>query len=146
MCRDVMQNHLLQILTLTAMECPVTLNPDDIRDEKVKVLKAIQPIRAEGDHMFEIKEHVCADTRHVDIVLGQYTAGNVEGIEESTSGYTDDDGVPDDSKTPTFATAVLYIKNERWSGVPFIIRCGKALNEKKAEVQLCSSQIFINSL
>ena len=70
----------------------------------------------------------------VDIVLGQYVTGNVEGVEESTHNYTDDEGVPKDSQTPTFATAVFHINNERWAGVPFIIRCGKALNEKKAEV------------
>lgn len=61
-------------------------------------------------------------------------AGNVEGIEESKYGYKDDKDVPNDSMTPTFATAILRINNERWEGVPFIIKCGKALNEKKTEV------------
>ena len=71
-----------------------------------------------------------------DVVLGQYVASNIEGNEESFVGYKDDEGVPKDSKTPTFATAVFYINNERWDGVPFIIKCGKALNEKKAEVRI----------
>lgn len=57
------------------------------------------------------------------------------GIEESKLGYLDDEGVPKGSKTPTFATAVLRVNNERWDGVPFIIKCGKALNEKKTEVR-----------
>ena len=69
-------------------------------------------------------------------MLGQYVASNIEGNEESFVGYKDDEGVPKDSKTPTFATAVFYINNERWDGVPFIIKCGKALNEKKAEVRI----------
>ncbi|EGD81534.1 glucose-6-phosphate dehydrogenase isoform B [Salpingoeca rosetta] len=116
--RDVMQNHLLQILTLVAMEKPVSQASDDIRDEKVKVLKAIRPLKID------------------DVVLGQYVASNIPGNEESTMGYKDDKGVPKDSKTPTFATAVFYINNERWDGVPFIVKCGKALNEKKAEVRI----------
>lgn len=61
-------------------------------------------------------------------------AGDVPDVEESKQGYLDDETVPNDSKTPTFATALLRINNERWDGVPFIIKCGKALNEKKTEV------------
>eukprot|EP00043_Microstomoeca_roanoka_P013759 m.135265 g.135265 ORF g.135265 m.135265 type:complete len:510 (-) comp15844_c1_seq1:197-1726(-) len=116
--RDVMQNHLLQILTLVAMEKPITSSADDIRDEKVKVLKAIRTLRRE------------------DVVLGQYVASHIPGNKESELGYRDDEGVPKDSKTPTFACAVFYIRNERWDGVPFVIKCGKALNEKKAEVRI----------
>ncbi|KAL8597500.1 Glucose-6-phosphate 1-dehydrogenase [Nucella lapillus] len=115
--RDVMQNHLLQILTLVAMEKPPTTASEDIRNEKVKVLKSIQPPSQEN------------------IVLGQYVA-NPQGQGDQTVGYLDDPTVPDDSVTPTFATAVLFVQNERWDGVPFILRCGKALNERKAEVRL----------
>lgn len=116
--RDVMQNHLLQILSLVAMEKPATCHPDDIRNEKVKVLKSIEQLSIE------------------DVVLGQYT-GNPEGKDEDARmGYLDDPTVPNDSVTPTFALAVLKIKNERWEGVPFILRCGKALNERKAEVRV----------
>lgn len=116
--RDVMQNHLLQILSLVAMEKPVTCHPDDIRDEKVKVLKSIKALELD------------------DCVLGQYI-GNPDGKDDDAKmGYLDDPTVPAGSKTPTFALAVLQIKNERWDGVPFILRCGKALNERKAEVRI----------
>ncbi|KAH1022974.1 glucose-6-phosphate 1-dehydrogenase isoform X2 [Dendroctonus ponderosae] len=115
--RDVMQNHLLQILTLVAMEKPATVHPDDIRNEKVKVLK-------------------CVNTLHLsDVVLGQYVA-DPNGKGEALTGYLDDPTVPEGSITPTYAAAVLRINNERWDGVPFILKCGKALNERKAEVRI----------
>lgn len=116
--RDVMQNHLLQILSLVAMEKPITCHPDDIRDEKVKVLKSIKALEID------------------DCVLGQYTANPDGKDDDAKMGYLDDPTVPAGSKTPTFALAVLQIKNERWDGVPFILRCGKALNERKAEVRI----------
>ncbi|KOX73807.1 Glucose-6-phosphate 1-dehydrogenase [Melipona quadrifasciata] len=116
--RDVMQNHLLQILSLVAMEKPASCHPDDIRDEKVKVLKSIKPLVLE------------------DVVLGQYI-GNLESNDSDAQlGYLDDPTVPAGSNTPTFALAVLRINNERWDGVPFILKCGKALNEQKAEVRI----------
>ncbi|XP_062870978.1 glucose-6-phosphate 1-dehydrogenase-like isoform X2 [Trichomycterus rosablanca] len=115
--RDVMQNHLLQMLTLVAMEKPASTSSDDVRDEKVKVLKCISPVALS------------------DVVLGQYV-GNPEGEGDVKMGYLDDPTVPEDSHTATFATAVLYVHNERWEGVPFVLRCGKALNERKAEVRL----------
>ncbi|KAK6913025.1 Glucose-6-phosphate dehydrogenase, NAD-binding [Dillenia turbinata] len=104
--RDIIQNHLLQVLCLVAVEKPVSLKPEHIRDEKVKVLRSVLPIRDE------------------DVVLGQY------------EGYTDDPTVPDNSKTPTFATVILHIHNERWEGVPFILKAGKALNSRKAEIRV----------
>lgn len=110
--RDVMQNHLTQVLALVAMEKPVSLSADDIRDEKVKVLRCVEPI--------DIK----------DTVLGQYTSG------KGMPGYLDDEGVPKDSTTATFASCVLHIKNDRWNGVPFILKAGKALNERKVEVRV----------
>lgn len=106
--RDVMQNHLLQILSLVAMEKPASCHPDDIRNEKVKVLKSIQ--------------HLTLD----DVVLGQYI-GNPDGEGDEKFGYLDDKTVPSGSITPTYALAVLKINNERWDGVPFILRCGKGL-------------------
>jgi len=115
--RDVVQNHLLQILTLTAMEKPVSVRAEDIRDEKVKVLKCIEPMKLE------------------DVILGQYV-GDPEGEGDSKDGYLDDPTVPADSKTATYCLAPLYIKNERWEGVPFILRVGKALNERKTEVRV----------
>ncbi|XP_073148306.1 glucose-6-phosphate 1-dehydrogenase, cytoplasmic isoform-like [Henckelia pumila] len=104
--RDIIQNHLLQVLCLVSMEKPVSLNPEHIRDEKVKVLQSVLPIKDE------------------EVVLGQY------------DGYKDDPTVPDNSNTPTFATVVLRIHNERWEGVPFILKAGKALNSKKAEIRV----------
>ncbi|KAM8934736.1 glucose-6-phosphate 1-dehydrogenase [Pelodytes ibericus] len=115
--RDVMQNHLLQMLCLVAMEKPVSTNSDDVRDEKVKVLKCVSELPLSN------------------LVLGQYV-GDPNGKGEAQKGYLDDPTVPAGSHTPTFATAVLYVRNERWDGVPFIMRCGKALNERKAEVRL----------
>ena len=86
------QNHLAQLLAFVAMEKPVSLHPDDIRDEKVKVLRCI---RAVSD---------------ADVVLGQYTATGGQ------DGYTDDPTVPVGSTTPTFASIVLYVDNDRWPG------------------------------
>uniref|UniRef100_A0A8C9T9I3 Glucose-6-phosphate 1-dehydrogenase n=1 Tax=Scleropages formosus TaxID=113540 RepID=A0A8C9T9I3_SCLFO len=115
--RDVMQNHLLQMLSLVAMEKPASTSSDDVRDEKVKVLKCIAPVSLS------------------DVVLGQYV-GDPNGEGDAKMGYLDDPTVPKGSNTATFATAVLYVHNERWDGVPFVLRCGKALNERKAEVRL----------
>lgn len=100
------------------MEKPVSTGADDIRAEKVKVLRRIAPISLG------------------ETVLGQYV-GNPEGkTPESTTGYLDDPSVPKGSVTPTFATTVLYIQNERWEGVPFIMRAGKALDQRKAEIRV----------
>ncbi|CAK9179348.1 unnamed protein product, partial [Ilex paraguariensis] len=104
--RDIIQNHLLQVLCLVAMEKPVSLKSEHIRDEKVKVLQSVVPIKDE------------------EVVLGQY------------EGYTDDSTVPDNSNTPTLATMILRIHNERWEGVPFILKAGKALNSRKAEIRV----------
>jgi len=116
--RDVIQNHLLQVMSLVAMEPPVKVtgpgSTNYIRDEKVKVLNCIEPVTLE------------------DCVLGQYLAAP-DGSEVA---YTEDDTVPDDSVTPTFATIVLWINNPRWAGVPFILKAGKALNERKADIRV----------
>eukprot|EP01086_Lenisia_limosa_P009996 TRINITY_DN3380_c0_g1_i2.p1 TRINITY_DN3380_c0_g1~~TRINITY_DN3380_c0_g1_i2.p1 ORF type:complete len:527 (+),score=102.93 TRINITY_DN3380_c0_g1_i2:85-1665(+) len=112
--RDVMQNHLIQVLALIAMERPASLDAEHVRDEKVRVLQRVAPLKLE------------------DVVLGQYVADRA-GVNPS---YTDDDGVPADSSCPTFATAVFHVNNERWDGVPFIVKCGKALNEKKADIRI----------
>tara|TARA_B110000208_G_scaffold87582_1_gene110705 strand:- start:588 stop:2045 length:1458 start_codon:yes stop_codon:yes gene_type:complete len=113
--RDVMQNHLMQIMSIVAMDTPVSLDSEDIRDEKVRVLRCTRPIALD------------------DVVLGQYTA-STDGAEP---GYLDDASIENkDSTTPTFAQAALWIDNARWSGVPFILKCGKALNERKAEIRI----------
>lgn len=117
--RDVMQNHLLQILCLVAMERPSSTSADDIRDEKVKVLRSMQALQLS------------------DVVLGQYVAADdAEAGTDAALGYLDDSTVPTGSNTPTYAMAACKIHNERWEGVPFILRCGKALNERKAEVRV----------
>lgn len=99
------------------MEKPVSLSADDIRDEKVTVLRRIRPVRVQ------------------DCVLGQYI-GDAALSGEGKLGYLDDPTVPKGSHTPTFCACVLFVSSERWEGVPFIIRAGKALNERKAEVRL----------
>ena len=111
--RDVMQNHLLQILAIVAMERPVSLAAEAVRNEKVKVLSCIPPLALE------------------DLVIGQYVRGT------SDIGYLDEPSVLNkDSRAATFAMATLRVCNERWDGVPFILRCGKALNEPKAEIRI----------
>ncbi|CEQ40088.1 SPOSA6832_01670, partial [Sporobolomyces salmonicolor] len=114
--RDVMQNHLLQVLSILTMERPVSFSSEDIRDEKVKVLRYIPPIKPE------------------DVILGQYVAGEKDG--EKKPGYLDDDTVPKDSNCPTFAAAVVHINSPRWEGIPFIMKAGKALNEQKTEIRI----------
>lgn len=102
MVRDVLQNHLLQVMTLLAMEKPSSREGDGIREEKVKVLKAISPVTKDG------------------VFLGQYT-GNGD-----KPGYLDDETVGNkESKTATYAQMVLKIDNERWKGVPFILKSCK---------------------
>jgi len=110
--RDVCQNHLLQTLSVLTMERPVSFSAEDVRDEKVKVLRCIPPI-----------------TRK-DTLLGQYVAAN------GKPGYLDDNTVPKGSVCPTFAALVLWINNPRWEGVPFIMKAGKALNEAKVEIRV----------
>ncbi|GER33297.1 glyceraldehyde-3-phosphate dehydrogenase [Striga asiatica] len=99
-------NFGFRVLCLVAMEKPVSLKPEHIRDEKVKVLQSVVPIKDE------------------EVVLGQY------------QGYKDDPTVPNNSNTPTFATVILHLHNERWEGVPFILKAGKALNSRKAEIRV----------
>lgn len=112
--RDVMQNHLLQILALIGMEAPTSLSAEHVRDEKVKLLRSVEPLSLD------------------DLVIGQY--GKSE--DGTKPAYLEDDGVPKDSITPTYALAVLHVNNERWNGVPFILKCGKGLNERKAEIRI----------
>lgn len=112
--RDVMQNHLLQVLTLLTMERPVSFDPEAVRDEKVKVLKAFDTI--------DVK----------DVLLGQYSKSE----DGSKPGYLDDSTVNPDSKAVTYAAFRVNIHNERWDGVPIILRAGKALDEGKVEIRI----------
>ena len=105
--RDMIQNHLAQLMTLVAMEVPPAFTADAIRREKIKVLESVSSMNIEG------------------VVLGQYTAGQVD--EQSAPSYRDEEGVPSDSDTPTFAALRLAIDNWRWQGVPFYLRTGKRM-------------------
>ncbi len=116
--RDIFQNHLLQILTLIGMEPPVAYGADAIRDEKVKVLRAIRPVK-------DVKSQT---------VRAQYGDGVVEG--ERVPGYCNEPGVPPDSQTPTFAAIKWYIDNWRWEGVPFYTRSGKRMVTRATEVSI----------
>jgi glucose-6-phosphate 1-dehydrogenase len=116
--RDLIQNHLLQLLMLTAMEPPVSFSADDLRDEKVKVLHAIKP--------------PVVDEVHDMAVRAQYSAGNAGG--KDVPGYLEEEGVKDGSVTETFAAVRLKVDNWRWAGVPFYIRTGKALARKGTEI------------
>ncbi|KAJ9660764.1 Glucose-6-phosphate 1-dehydrogenase [Neophaeococcomyces mojaviensis] len=112
--RDVMQNHLLQVLTLLAMERPISFSSEDIRDEKVRVLRGMPAIEPKN------------------VIIGQYG----KSLDGTKPAYKEDDTVPKDSRCPTFCAMVAYIKNERWDGVPFILKAGKALNEQKTEIRV----------
>jgi glucose-6-phosphate 1-dehydrogenase len=116
--RDVVQNHGLQLMTMFAIEPPVEFAPEDLRDEKLKVLRAVKPM-APGD--------VAAN-----VVRGQYVSGWVEG--ERISSYRDAAEVPPDTETETFVALKLAIDSWRWAGVPFYIRTGKALPSRVTEI------------
>jgi glucose-6-phosphate 1-dehydrogenase len=114
--RDVLQNHLLQLLAMVAMEEPTSFDAAEIRTEKLKVLRAIS-----------LPKNVLAGT-----VRGQYLAGWVSG--ERAVGYLEEKGVPADSKTETYVAVTLGIQNRRWAGVPFYIRAGKRLPRRVTEI------------
>ena len=117
--RDIMQNHLLQLLCLTAMEAPISLKAGDVREEKIKVLRALKGFDAQS---------VLKET-----VRGQYVSGNVE--KQAVSGYTE--GLPDtlkNSTTETFVAIKTEIENWRWAGVPFYLRTGKRMAARRSEI------------
>jgi glucose-6-phosphate 1-dehydrogenase len=116
--RDLVQNHMLQLLTLVCMEPPATFEANKVRDEKVKVLQAIQP---------PTPEQVAETT-----VRARYTAGMVGGDE--ATGYLQEEGVPEDSHTETYAALKLGVHNWRWAGVPIFLRTGKRLARKVTEI------------
>ena len=116
--RDMIQNHLLQVLTMIAMSPPADLSADRIRDEKVKVLRALRRI----DHT-NVREKT---------VRGQYTAGFVQG--KKVPGYLEEEGANKQSNTETFVSIRVDIDNWRWAGVPFYLRTGKRLPTKCSEV------------
>jgi glucose-6-phosphate 1-dehydrogenase len=111
--RDMIQNHLMQLLCLIAMESPVSFDADEIRNRKVDVLHAVRKIKHEEVHSFAVR--------------GQYGAGWLEG--KKGKGYRQEPGVGKTSNTETFAAIKLYIDNWRWQGVPFYLRTGKRMNQ-----------------
>jgi len=118
--RDMIQNHLMQVLSLVAMEPPAALTADAVRDEKVKVLKAIRSLQP---------AQVATQT-----VRAQYATSSFAG--EQVRGYTDEAGVPADSTTETYAAVRLQIENWRWAGTPFFLRAGKRLPRRVTEVAI----------
>jgi len=117
--RDMGQNHMLQMVTMMAMEPPSRLHPEDIRDEKVKVLRSLRAYKDAADV-------------HRNVVRGQYTSGTMKG--KPVRGYREEDGVPSDSLTETYFAARVFVDNFRWAGVPFYVRTGKRLPVKTTEV------------
>jgi glucose-6-phosphate 1-dehydrogenase len=118
--RDMLQNHMMQLLTLVAMEPPAALEADTLRDEKVKVLRSIRPF--------------VPDEIQANAVRAQYGAGVVEG--QPVPGYLGEAGVPADSTTETFVAAKFFIDNWRWRGVPFYLRTGKRLEKQTSMIAL----------
>ena len=116
--KDMLQNHLLQILCLVAMEPPTNINSESIRDEKLKVLRSLRPLKTN-----ETVDH---------IVIGQYKDGAINA--KPITSYIDESGVKQESKTETFVALKLWIDNWRWSGVPFFLRTGKRMAEKRSEI------------
>jgi glucose-6-phosphate 1-dehydrogenase len=119
--RDMLQSHLLQLLTLVAMEPPVSMEAEALRDEKVKVLKSIRPIPKEAVHGHSFR--------------AQYAKGTVNG--EKVNGYLQEDNVPANSTTETYAAMKLYIDNWRWRGIPFYLRTGKRMAKAQSTISIC---------
>ncbi|TAL65129.1 MAG: glucose-6-phosphate dehydrogenase [Legionella sp.] len=116
--RDMLQNHLLQILSLIAMDPPLSLAADNIRHEKLKVLKALRPIHATNVHHYTLR--------------AQYDNNVING--QKVPGYLEEKGANTESKTETFVAVKAFIDNWRWSGVPFYLLTGKKLAKKQSEV------------
>jgi glucose-6-phosphate 1-dehydrogenase len=123
--RDMFQNHLLQLVSLTAMEAPVAFNADAVRDEKVKVLRALRPLKG------------------TDAIQSTYRAQYVSGLdgEKRVPGYKDEIGVSPNSTTETYLAAKLLIDNWRWAGVPFYLRSAKRIPARVTEIAIQFKQI-----
>lgn len=118
--RDMVQNHILQLLCMIAMEAPVSFDANEIRNKKVDVLNAIRPISKDKVHEFAVR--------------GQYAPGWKKG--QQVPGYRQEKGVDPNSNTDTYAAVKFYIDNWRWQGVPFYVRTGKYLNQKATHITL----------
>jgi glucose-6-phosphate 1-dehydrogenase len=123
--RDILQNHLLQVLALTAMEPPASFDANAIRDEKVKALRSVRPL--DSTELGRV------------VVRGQYTRGEIGGIE--VPGYREEEGVSPQSNVETYLALELDVDNWRWAGVPFYVRTGKRLPHRVTEVALRYKQV-----
>ncbi len=119
--RDMLQSHLLQLLTLVAMEPPVAMDAEALRDEKVKVLKSIRPIPKSAVHAHAFR--------------GQYAKGSING--QKVCGYLEEANIPPNSTTETYAAMKLLIDNWRWRGVPFYLRTGKRMAARQSSISIC---------
>lgn len=119
--RDMLQSHLLQLLTLVTMEPPASMEAEALRDEKVKVLKSIRPISKETVNAFAFR--------------AQYTSGNHNG--EKVNGYLQEENVPANSVTETYAALKLYVDNWRWKDVPIYMRTGKRMAKSQSTIAIC---------
>jgi glucose-6-phosphate 1-dehydrogenase len=118
--RDMFQNHMMQLLALTAMEPPSRFEADRVRDEKVKTYRSLRPFPVES-----LQDY---------LVLGQYDAGSIDG--ERLPAYREEPGIRPDSLTPTYATMRLFLDNWRWQGVPFYLTSGKRLAKKLTSIAI----------
>jgi glucose-6-phosphate 1-dehydrogenase len=118
--RDMIQNHVFQVLSLVAMEPPASLKHNDVRDEKVKVMHAARAFTPERVHE--------------ECVRGQYGPGSIAG--KPVPGYREEPGVAPDSMTETYAMITMYFDNWRWAGVPFYVRSGKRLAKRVTEIAI----------
>ncbi len=123
--RDIVQNHLLQLLCIVAMEPPSSIDPDRVRDEKLKVLRSLRPLQ---------EASISAQ-----VVRGQYAAGGIDG--KKANAYTEEEGVADSSNVETFVAMKVQIDNMRWAGVPFYMRTGKRLPRRSCEIVVQFKQI-----
>lgn len=119
--RDMLQSHLLQLLTLVTMEPPASMEAESLRDEKVKVLKSIRPIPKEAVHGHAFR--------------GQYAQGHIKG--EKINSYLQEVNIPANSVTETYASMKLYIDNWRWRGVPMYLRTGKRMAKAQSTISIC---------
>ncbi len=118
--RDMFQNHIMQIVSLIAMEPPAVFEADQIRDEKIKVLRSVRPLDE--------------STIKTDIVRAQYGPGQIK--DKQVPGYRQEEDIPNDSTTETYVSAKLNIDNWRWEGVPFFVRTGKRMNKKVSAIAI----------
>lgn len=123
--RDMIQNHLMQILCMVAMEAPTEFESTEIRDRKVEVLKSVRRINPEDINHYTVR--------------AQYTAGEIDG--QPKQGYLQEPGVNPNSNTETYVAMKFYVDNERWSGVPFYMRTGKRMSEKTSSVIISFKEV-----